>query len=94
MNINTRMLKKTVATLFAILSIVLVALSATSAQAGTCRITGSFCAEGPETRTINGGPVYRDCWRYQNTYQCNDPNYVDYCAGIRNVAGCVQTNSV
>lgn len=94
MNINTRMLKKTVATLFAILSIVLVALSATSAQAGTCRITGSFCAEGPETRTINGGPVYRDCWRYQNTYQCNDPNYVDYCAGISNVAGCVQTNSV
>ena len=27
--------------------------------------------EGPETRTINGLPVYKDCWKSQVVYTCS-----------------------
>ncbi len=38
--------------------------------------------------------MYRACWRYQDTYECLSPNNIDYCAGIRQIAGCNQTSSV
>lgn len=65
-----------------------------NANAGECRRTGSVCVEGAATRNINGAQVYRPCWKYQDTFECTNPNNVDYCAGIKNVAGCVQTGSV
>lgn len=64
------------------------------AQAAECRKTGSVCTDGPSTKTINGTPVYRACWNYRDTYECVQPNYIDYCAGIRNTWGCTQTSSV
>ena len=32
-----------------------------------------MCVEGAETRTIDGMPIYRDCWAYQTTYHCYTP---------------------
>lgn len=64
------------------------------ANAAECRKKSSVCAEGPETRNINGVSVYRACWRYDDSYECTSPNNVDYCAGIRQVPGCVQVGSV
>lgn len=59
-----------------------------------CRRAASVCVEGGETRNINGQPVWRDCWKYQDTFECTKPDSTDYCAGIKQVAGCNQINSV
>jgi len=64
------------------------------AQAAECHKTGTVCADGPATRAVNNAEVYRDCWRYQDTYECVTPDYVDYCAGIQQTAGCTQNGSV
>jgi conjugal transfer mating pair stabilization protein TraN len=32
---------------------------------GTCTRVADVCVQGPETRTISGQPVTRDCWQYQ-----------------------------
>ncbi len=61
--------------------------------APTCQKTGSVCVEGPETRNINGAQVTKDCWRYQDQYQCVAQDAVDNCAPLRTNAACVQTNT-
>lgn len=71
----------------------LFAAGAALAQAGTCRKSGEVCVEGPETRTIRSTPVYRDCWRTTSTFECVSPNTVDYCAPLKQVAGCSQTGT-
>ena len=38
----------------------------------TCTASDKVCIEGPETRIINGEPVYKDCWRYEIQYSCSD----------------------
>lgn len=59
---------------------------------GTCTFKSRVCVEGPETRTISGYPVTRDCWRYESKYDCISQNYVDDCADL--VAnGCAQIGS-
>jgi conjugal transfer mating pair stabilization protein TraN len=35
-----------------------------------CVLVGTTCVEGAETRTINGLPVYKECWAYQDEYTC------------------------
>lgn len=47
-----------------------------------CNKVGEICIEPAETRTINGLEVYRDCWRYEDSYQCVGPNFVDNCQDI------------
>ncbi len=36
-----------------------------------CVKNTEVCAEGPETRNINGHDVYQDCWRYTSEYTCD-----------------------
>lgn len=36
-----------------------------------CRQVADTCAEGPETRVINGVSYYRACWRWEQTYVCD-----------------------
>ena len=60
-----------------------------TAQAGDCAITASVCVEGPETRTISGLSVTRDCWRYRDTYQCVAPEMTSDCQALRD-RGCGQ----
>ena len=38
----------------------------------SCNVSSKTCIEGPETRIINGEPVYKDCWRYEVQYSCSD----------------------
>ena len=71
--------------LIASLLIVMVA----TAQAGDCAKTDSVCVEGPETRTISGLSVTRDCWRYRDTYQYVAPDMTSDCQVLRD-RGCGQ----
>ena len=77
--------------------ILVVALFVTSvdAVAGDCRNISTVCADGPETRVINGLEVYRECWRYHSEYECLAAETVEhqYCAELRS-RGCSQLSSV
>lgn len=41
-------------------------------RVSACAETDRVCTEGPETRIINGEPVYKDCWKWRITYGCNN----------------------
>ncbi|HEE9761710.1 TPA: conjugal transfer protein TraN [Pseudomonas putida] len=79
-------------TLMKLIPLVLV-FFATISHAADCRKTGETCVEGAETRNIAGNLIYKACWRYRSTYQCVEPNSIDYCAAISKVAGCYQTST-
>ena len=53
-----------------------------------CAKTGRVCVQGPETRVINGLPVTKDCWEWQDTYSCAAPAYLNYCQAISQTPGC------
>jgi len=52
----------------------------TSQTSRGCGLQSERCTEGPQTRTINGGPVYRDCWAWSRVYSCPNPGYYDDCS--------------
>ena len=62
--------------------------------AATCQKTGEVCVDGPGSKNIGGTMIYRACWDYQATYNCVDPNPIDYCAAIANTPGCNLVSSV
>ncbi|TAM33225.1 MAG: conjugal transfer protein TraN [Nevskiaceae bacterium] len=64
------------------------------APAPQCRIHSTSCLEGPERRTVNGVPVYRECWRYEDTYLCpeDQQNEEPACGDLR-ARQCEQTSS-
>jgi len=67
----------------------------TQAQSGLCAVsTPESCTTPNETRIINGESVFRDCWRYETTYNCASGNTQEepYCQALRD-RGCVQINS-
>jgi conjugal transfer mating pair stabilization protein TraN len=55
----------------------------------TCAVAETRCIEGPETRVINGLPVYKACWKTQITYSCSQINAANYCAPLM-AAGCTR----
>lgn len=61
--------------------------------AADCRKTGEVCLDGPGSKIVNGASVYRDCWLFQDTYECVDPDSVDYCAALQSTPGCNQTSA-
>lgn len=66
--------------------------SACAAQQGNSACAqppASVCAQGPETRVINGLPVYKDCWQWQQTYSCATSDAADFCTPLR-VLGCTE----
>ncbi|MCM2547193.1 conjugal transfer protein TraN [Burkholderia glumae] len=69
--------------LSATLLVSLLASPGVASAVPTCQRTGETCVEPAGTRTINGVPVYADCWNYQDTYQCQAANAVDDCAPLR-----------
>lgn len=76
------------------LGVVMSALTAFSFSAdASCVKTSEWCAEGGGTRTIDGFPVYKDCWRYDATMRCGSGTYLDYCAPLRNTGRCTAVNS-
>ena len=57
---------------------------------GICYYQDRVCREGAETRHINGYPIYKDCWKYEQQYQCK--MIKDDCSALR-AQGCYQTES-
>lgn len=62
-------------------------------QSQLCSPVSSTCTEGPETRIINGDPVYEDCWQYTNSYSCIDPAKQDDCTDYENNPTCKETGT-
>lgn len=60
-------------------------------DAGTCAYVSKICTQGPETRTINGASVHRECWQYTSKYMCEHPKK-DGCKALRE-RGCFQVGS-
>lgn len=57
-----------------------------------CNYSHFECSQGPETRYINGQPIYKSCWQKKYYYQCgNTPN--NSCQALKD-KGCVQVKSV
>lgn len=60
------------------------------------------CIEGPETRVINGLAIYKDCWKWSETYVCSDTaGTVSDCGGLESnpkctlqSEACIDTNSI
>ena len=69
------------------------------AQAATCQKTGETCIDTTPSKVISGVTVTLaqagGCWEYQDTYNCLQPNAVNYCQPLINAApACWQTGSV
>jgi conjugal transfer mating pair stabilization protein TraN len=47
-----------------------------------CQKNGQTCTQGPETRIINGLPVFKACWAFEDNYTCATPAAADYCAPL------------
>ena len=58
-----------------------------------CTHAGKVCLEGPETRNINGLDVYKDCWKYEDTYVCASTALVSNCAELKARPECVETST-
>ena len=67
-------------------------LSSTAAIAADCQKLSEACVDGPATKQISGYAVYRDCWRYQASFNCVSQKTVDDCQPLRD-RGCSQTGS-
>jgi len=57
----------------------------------SCKLASHTCIEPAGTRTINGLPVYKDCWAWQDDYSCLGPIQSD-CAALQN-RGCTLNSS-
>jgi len=55
----------------------------------TCSKTSEVVTQGPETRTIDGLPIFRDSWGRQDTWTCAAGSAVDTCSG--KAGGCTET---
>lgn len=55
-----------------------------------CGMAEMECEEGAETRTINGLPVYKDCWKYKRKYICMTGSRVSDCDQYENK--CIYTD--
>lgn len=92
MNHHARLMKVLV-WLMGLLVCLAVPAMAMAATTGPCVKQGTVCIEGPETRNVNGNDVYRDCWRYRDTYQCGDGQPQDYCKPIAEQPDCYQVST-
>lgn len=58
-----------------------------------CRPTGNRCTAGAgQTRSINGLPVYRECWESELTFECKRPGGANTCAPLAAEPRCAQTS--
>lgn len=64
------------------------------AHAGDCKKISEVCVE-TGCKNISGMQICKnppECWRYEKVYECIEPNFIDYCAPLRNY-GCNETSS-
>jgi conjugal transfer mating pair stabilization protein TraN len=58
-----------------------------------CTYSGRTCVEGPDTRNVDGLDVYKDCWRYEDTYVCASTTLVSNCAELQGRSECAETST-
>jgi conjugal transfer mating pair stabilization protein TraN len=75
----------------ALFAVLIQLLNPSVTLAAECLKSNSICAEDPGTRNINGYPVYKDCWRYEDTYQCTSVGGIQACNPLASTQGCGQT---
>lgn len=75
-----------------LLAVLVLLLSTTGHAASDCQRTGSTCTAPNQTRTVNGMSVFRECWAYQDTYECRSQNRINDCQPLRD-KGCSQIGS-
>ncbi|MBX9744370.1 MAG: conjugal transfer protein TraN [Chlamydiales bacterium] len=51
-----------------------------------CRMLYSQVISGPETRSFNGAPIFRDCWQRRLFFACDDDR-LSKCARLRELGG-------
>ncbi|MBV7300279.1 conjugal transfer protein TraN [Enterovibrio paralichthyis] len=56
----------------------------------TCEVTSNVCTEGPETRNINGKPIYKDCWKWEKQYTCYLASVDNYCKPLETICEVVE----
>lgn len=57
-----------------------------------CALAEHKCVEGPETRIIDGKPVYQECWKWQDSYSCLSSTRTNNCEDI-DANKCTQLSS-
>jgi conjugal transfer mating pair stabilization protein TraN len=67
------------------------AACASYASNPSCRIAAHTCTDPAATRIINGLPVYKDCWAWQDSYSCVGSLKSD-CAALQ-ARGCTLSTS-
>lgn len=66
--------------------------SLSSAHASpTCRLISKTCTDSG-TKSVNGLPIYRDCWNYAQQWECVETNSQDYCKPLVQ-GGCGQISA-
>jgi len=86
------------ARLFAIfVALVVLSIVTSPAMSSQCKKSSSACLDATPCKSISGDTVCLSsmglsCWQYQDTYECVDPNSVNYCSALSN-AGCAQTGT-
>jgi conjugal transfer mating pair stabilization protein TraN len=83
---------RTLSALLAWIAALLLIATPTSQAAPSCVKESEVCVEGPQTRTISGYAVYRDCWRTRSQYRCVAATSNDDCQPLRD-QGCSQVGS-
>jgi conjugal transfer mating pair stabilization protein TraN len=58
------------------------------ASGGRCSVSGAArCVDGPSTKTVDGVPITRACWRYETQLSCPQGSGGNECAALQ-AAGC------
>jgi len=63
-----------------------------SVWAGQCVRVARDCIEPGGERVVDGGRVYKDCWRYKDAYKCSGYGQ-NNCGEYKDSAFCMPTNS-
>ena len=58
-----------------------------------CTQSSTICSEGPETRIINGLPVYKDCWKTDKEFVCASTVLTDDCGDLKARPECLETTA-
>jgi len=58
-----------------------------------CRLQTQNCLEGPTTHDLQGNPIRRECWDWENSYLCGGSIPSTQCDVLR-LKGCEQIGSV
>lgn len=62
-------------------------------SAGTCKIQAHTCIEGAATRSVEGMMVYRECWKYEDSYTCVEADTLNKCADLQAQPACAQLSA-